>query len=136
MICFISCSKLKAKKPCKAEQMYISPLFKKSLLYSKKLEPDAIYILSAKYGVLELNEKISPYNITLNNMTENKRKLWSLNVIKQLKEKQINFEKEKAVWLTGKNYNKYLLHFFKNNILPFKKLTLGQRLKFLNEELK
>lgn len=35
--------------------MYISDLFKKSLLYAKK-HADNIFILSAKYGLLALDE--------------------------------------------------------------------------------
>lgn len=52
-----------------AKDMYVSDLFKKSLEYARRLNPAKIYILSAKYGLLELDDMIEPYEITLNEMS-------------------------------------------------------------------
>ena len=58
MIVFISCVKNKNDYPCAARDMYISDLFKKSLVYAEQLtESTTVYILSAKYGLLELDTK-------------------------------------------------------------------------------
>ena len=65
MIVFLSCGKTKAKHTCKACEMYQGDLFKKSFEYAKKLNPRKIYILSAKYKLLELDDIISPYELTL-----------------------------------------------------------------------
>ena len=72
-IILLSCGKSKQSCPCKAKDMYTGALFKKSLQVATKLHPNAIYILSAKYGVLGLNEYIEPYNLTLNTLTERER---------------------------------------------------------------
>ena len=45
--------------PAKAKDMYISPLFKGAYRYAHKLSADKIFILSAKYGLLE--EMDEPY---------------------------------------------------------------------------
>jgi len=56
-IILIQCSKKKLIKPAKAKDLYISPLFKKSLAYAFMLNPDKIFILSAKHNLLPLNRK-------------------------------------------------------------------------------
>ena len=50
-IVLISCVSKKRSYKSKTKDFYISPLFEKSLAYAHKLKPDAIFILSAKYGV-------------------------------------------------------------------------------------
>lgn len=129
MIIFLSCVKMKNGKECKAKDMYISPLFKKSLSYAKSLNPDKIFILSAKYGVLELDDIIKPYNLTLNDMKEKEKKNWAYNCYIKLKEKDVDFS-EKTVFLCGKNYRKYLSKCFKNNECPIENLSLGNQLSF------
>lgn len=79
MIAFISCVKTKQNK---AQDMYISDLFKKSLKYAKQ-HADKIYILSAKYGLLKLDEIIYPYEKTLNGLSEYEKKEWAYKVFKQ-----------------------------------------------------
>ena len=74
MIVFLSCGKTKAKHTCKACEMYQGDLFKKSFEYAKKLNPRKIYILSAKYKLLELDDVISPYELTLNTMNKEQQK--------------------------------------------------------------
>ena len=65
-IVLISCSAQKAKEKSKAEDLYISPLFKKSLVYAKTLTTtDNIYILSAKHHLLPLDKVIAPYDVSL-----------------------------------------------------------------------
>ena len=51
-IVLISCSSEKESTATTAEQLYTSSLFKKSLARAKKLNPDAIYILSGKHHLL------------------------------------------------------------------------------------
>lgn len=72
---FISCVKSKRKTKAKARDMYISPLFRYSLKYALSLTSEnKIYILSAKYGLLKLDEVINPYELTLNTMNESEKK--------------------------------------------------------------
>lgn len=79
MIAFVGCVKSKKDHPCKAEEMYTSDLFKKSLMYAKKA--DKVYILSAKYGLVELDEVILPYQETLNTKTREQQKNGHTNSI-------------------------------------------------------
>ena len=112
MIIFLSCVKTKRNSRSMAQDMYISDLFKKSLIYAQSLKPSNIYILSAKYGLLELNDYIEPYNTTLNNANNFECKKWAVMVYKQMLNKGIDFNEE-ALFLCGKNYRKYIITKFK-----------------------
>ena len=67
-IVLISCVKSKGKQPAQSQDLYESDLFRKSLAYARCLRPDAIYILSAKYHLLDLDRQIEWYDKTLNKM--------------------------------------------------------------------
>lgn len=134
MIIFIGCVKQKQDKRCTAETLYNSTLFKYALSYAKKLKPRKIYILSAKYGVLELNDIIEPYDVTLNKKNKKEKQIWAYNCYRQLQEKGVNFN-EPTVWLCGTNYREYLMQKFTNNIVPIKNMGLGKQLKFFKDNI-
>ena len=131
MIALIGCVKSKKKNICKAKDMYISPLFRKSLNYASKTCSN-IYILSAKYGLLSMDDIISPYNETLNQKTEHEKKIWAAKVHRQMQEKGISTE-DKIMFLSGESYYKYLKMIYKNSITPLAGLQMGKRLKWLKE---
>lgn len=135
MIVFLSCVKSKQNKKCAAKDMYVSDLFKKSYEYAKQLNPRKIYILSAKYGLLELEDIIEPYELTLNAMTEKQQKLWAYKVIKQCRQKNIEFS-EKAIFLCGKNYRKYIINKFNTANAPLKNMGIGRQLQFYKQNTK
>ena len=78
-IAFISCVKSKKIGNYEAKELYISDFFKKSLRYCI-INYDKVFILSAKYGLLELNERIETYEMTLNNFSKDKKVVWSKKV--------------------------------------------------------
>lgn len=133
-IILISCVKLKKNYPCKACELYDSTLFKKSYEYAKKLNPDKIFILSAKYGLVEENEIISPYEKTLKDMSSYERKVWANNVILKLKQ-HTNPDKDEFIILAGEVYTEYILPYLKDSYEPLKGLAIGQRLQRLTELL-
>ena len=129
----ISCASKKRSKKSKAKDLYISPLFKYNVQYAKSLNPDKIFILSAKYGLLDLNEEIEPYNTTLNKMNKFERKEWSKKILSQLK-KEINLEDSEIIFLEWKNYRENLIPFIKNYKIPLEGLGIGRQLKWLKEK--
>ena len=75
-IAFIGCSSKKMSKSCVAQEMYSpSTLFSLTLKYCKKMKFDKIYILSAKYHVIDLNHLIKPYELTLKKMEKEKNRM-------------------------------------------------------------
>ena len=135
MVVFISCVKKKQDCECRAEEMYTSDLFKKSLQYAKQLKPRKIYILSALYGVLELDDVITPYNVTLVTSTESERKVWAEKVRQQLIRKGFDFNEE-TVFLCGQHYRKHLVKHFTHATAPLSRLGIGQQLAFYKENIK
>lgn len=133
MIVFLSCVKLKRDVPSRSEDMYVSDLFKKSLQYAKSLNPDHIYILSAKYGLLELDDVIEPYDLTLKTMSEKERKRWAFKVCKQFESKGGNYN-DKAIFLCGLAYRKYIMTKFPNKEIPLEGLMLGEQLQFYKNQ--
>jgi hypothetical protein len=52
-VVLLSCVKSKRATRCRAGDMYTSPLFQKMMAYAKSLHPKHVFILSAKYGLLD-----------------------------------------------------------------------------------
>lgn len=80
----ISCTKSKTPHPAPAWELYTpSRLFGAALGY---LEPrsDVIYVLSAKYGLLPLDQEVAPYDFTLKNATPEYRRSWARQVFTDL----------------------------------------------------
>jgi cytoplasmic iron level regulating protein YaaA (DUF328/UPF0246 family) len=105
------------------------------MIYAKKkIRSDKIFILSAKYGLLELDDEIYPYNETLNTKNEHEKRIWAKNVLNKLSE-IADLEKDEFIFLAGKEYRKYLLPEIKNYEIPLFGLRIGEQLKWLKENL-
>ncbi len=133
-IVFISCVSKKLRHKAKAQDLYISPLFKLNLAYAKKLKPQKIFILSAKHGLLGLGDIVAPYDTTLNKIPDPERRKWGAKVIKQLRGK-VDLEKDKFIFLAGGRYRKYLMPHMKHVEIPMIHLGIGKQLAFLKHAL-
>ncbi|SMB94593.1 conserved hypothetical protein [Hymenobacter roseosalivarius DSM 11622] len=141
-IVLISCASQKLKHKAEAQDLYISQIFRASLAYAKSLNPDKIFILSAKYHLLKLDNVIEHYNTTLSKIPENKRKdglivlnsdqktEWGIHVLKQLSE-HTNLSNDEFIFLAGQEYIKPLKNSIENFKNPLEGLKPGQRLKHL-----
>ncbi len=129
-VVFISCVSKKLNKKAKAQDLYISPLFKLNLAYAKQLKPNKIFILSAKHGLLGLNDVITPYDTTLNKMHDRERRKWGARVIEQLQGK-VNLQKDTFIFLAGGRYRKYLMPHMSHVEIPMIHLGIGKQLQFL-----
>jgi hypothetical protein len=133
-IVLLSCVKKKLLYRAKAKDLYISPLFRFNLGYAHSLNPDAIYILSAKYGLVSLEQEIDTYNLTLNDMSEIKKKDWAQKVLMDLRQKT-NLATDHFVFLAGMNYRKYLFPYMKSYEVPLEGYTFGQQLRELKRRI-
>ena len=133
-VILISCVKKKLKQQAKAKDLYISDLFKKSYKYAQLLKLDNIFILSAKFGLLDPEQIIEPYNETLNTKSSAEIREWSKKVIAALKGK-IDLDETEVIILAGKKYYKYLLPYISNYKLPLGILSLGPRKSFLKQQI-
>lgn len=131
----ISCSSKKSSVKSSVRNIYTSSLFKKSLAYAELLDPDNIFVLSAKYGLIGLDEEIEPYNQTLNSMTKSERKDWADQVISRLEEK-VDLQKEQIIFFAGKKYREFLIPKIRNYQVPLGGLGIGEQLASLKSILK
>ena len=132
-IVLISCSSEKESTATTAEQLYTSSLFKKSLVRAKKLNPDAIYILSGKHHLLPLDKVIEPYNQRVSHKKD-ENEAWGAKVIEQLK-KVTDLQNDKFIIYAGKDYVTPIKSSLKNVILPFDGVKgNGEMLQRLNQE--
>ena len=132
-IILISCVSKKLTIKAKAKDIYISTLFKLNYQYAKSLNPDKIFILSAKYGLINPEKEIEPYNETLNTKSTQEIKNWANKVLIDLK-KGADLEKDEFIFLAGDRYRKFLLPYIKNYKVPMDGLTIGRQLAFLKKQ--
>lgn len=134
-IVLVPCASKKRTVKSRSAELYVSPLFKLNLQYARKLEPDAIFILSAKYGVLALDAEIEPYDVTLNNMRANERRTWASKVIEQLRAYS-DLQQDLFIVLAGERYRQYLLPHLASYEIPLEGLTIGKQLQYLKKQVR
>lgn len=132
IIVLVSCGKTKHHSRISARNLYQGSLFRKSLAYAEKLKPDAIYILSAKYGLVGLDDEIDPYEKTLNKMGQSERREWGSLVAGQLSQR-CDLSSDTFVFLAGEVYSKYLQPYIKNASRPLEGLSFGRQLAWLGD---
>lgn len=128
----ISCSKAKKDYFCEVEEMYSeSNSFRLSLEYAKKI-CDEVFILSARHGLLDLEDRIHPYDESLVDKPVAERRKWSQEVISRLKSRT-DLERDEFIILAGQKYYEYLLEHLKKYKLPLEGLTMFKRVPKLKE---
>jgi len=145
-IVLISCCKSKLPSIARVKDLYISKLFRYSLKYARSLKPNKIFVLSAKHGLLDLESRKYPYNVTLSYVTPKKREhnlkvltkeekqTWGKKVIKQLS-KKANLKNDKFIILAGKAYLNPIRKGLTNIEEPLEGLNQGKSIKWLKEKV-
>nr|WP_256336780.1 DUF6884 domain-containing protein [Paenibacillus sp. OK060] len=110
-----------------------SALFSKVIQLIRQCEYTDWYILSAKYGLIEKDELIEPYDITLNNMKSDERKAWAKEVAKNI----LTLDVSHIDFYAGQKYRQYLIPLLELKgiicAIPLEGLGIGEQLKYLNE---
>jgi hypothetical protein len=133
-IVLISCVSMKLKHKAKAEDLYISPLFIKSLAFAKIINPKKIFILSAEHHLLKLNTEIEPYNKTLNDMNDTENRMWAKSVLEQIKN-ECDIVNDRFIIFAGRNYYKHIISSLRHYEIPMSGLAFGERLRWLNIQI-
>jgi hypothetical protein len=82
-----------------------------------------------------LDQVISPYDLTLNDISTKGIKSWADKVAEQLKE-EADLDRDEFVFLAGANYRKFLIARMKRYKVPMEGLGIGKQLSFLTNRLK
>jgi len=134
-IVLLSCVSQKLDHPAPAAELYTSPLFRLSLAYARQLHIDVIHILSAKYGLVDLDQVIAPYDVTLNAMPAAKRRAWAQRVLTQLAERY-DLQRDHFTFLAGQRYREYLIPHLAHVEIPMQGLPIGKQLQFLKQHIR
>jgi hypothetical protein len=130
----ISCSKSKGGHRDIARNMYVSPIFRKSVMVVEGWNLP-FSILSAKYGLLHPDELIEPYDLTLKGASKQFKSEWARKVDEQIRN-SID-PKKHLIALAGDDYCAPLTEAGAghplNYLAPMRGLSLGNRLVFLNQ---
>ncbi len=133
-IVLISCVSKKLPHKARARDLYISPLFRMNLKYAWQFSPQEVFVLSAKYGLVQLDKEIDPYDVTLNKMSARERRNWAAKVVSQLRGYS-DMERDHFVILAGQKYRQYLLPYLKSYEVPLAGLPIGKQLQFLKAKI-
>lgn len=133
-IYLIACSSTKLNYECKAKDLYDSPLFDKSVnyAYSKGAKDGDIKILSGKYGLVDMNTVIKPYDVYLGDKSAEQKKEWAEGVFEVLN-RRYDLDTTKFIFLAGNDYSQYLEEMLpkSKDVLEGKKV--GERLQYLDK---
>lgn len=129
ILALISCTKKKADRRCSARELYsASPFFRKALSVAEAVS-DKIYVLSAKHGLVELSDHLSPYEKTLVGASRKIQKEWSEKVYKSLNRTRPYREAGTILWFAGMDYRRYLSEKIrddgKRSVIPLEGLSQG-----------
>lgn len=112
----MACVKNKLTHSAKASQIYQGEDFNSWMDYAQS-HADLVFIVSGKYGLLELEEVIEPYDVNLNHASIAERKEWATQVLAKLSN-YCELKKDRFILLTNPSYYEFLLPEISNYSIP------------------
>jgi hypothetical protein len=94
-----------------------------------------MYILSAKHHLVPLTKMLEPYDKTLKEMPKEQKEQWANETLRQMKSYGLNLDKDEFIFLAGSEYIIPLKPYIKNIQAPMEGKRLGERLKWLNDQI-
>lgn len=135
-LCLVSCVKTKLRERAPAKELYVSDWFRKARTVVEA-KGWRWFILSAKYGLVNPDAVIEPYEKTLNAMGRNERIEWSRGVTNALDPSLdgVAF----VVIFAGKKYREFLAPKLRERgiavCVPMEGLGNGKQIAWLNARL-
>lgn len=131
-IFLISCVSKKQATTAPAAEFYVSDWFKKAKAFAEG-HADAWYILSAKYGLVDPNDALEPYEQTLNTMYKKERLHWSKQALNSIVNKTTSGDH--IVFLAGIRYREFLAEELSRLgytiEVPLAHMGIGEQLRWL-----
>lgn len=144
MIGLVACCKTKLDRPAPARELYTSPLFRMSLAYATRC-CSTVYVASALYGLVALDQVIDPYNVTIADLLPATRRTWADGIARNL----FNWHRGDIgelglVVLAGEAYAKPIAGAYRalerdgsaRIVEPLRRMQIGERLSFLKRALR
>ena len=133
----VSCVSQKLETPAPARELYISTWFRRARAFVEATR-SPWFILSAKYGLIDPNQTIARYELTLNNMGAAERREWAANVLAQM-ERDLP-PADRIVMLAGARYREHLMAYLSQRFgvepeAPLQHLRIGEQSKWFGDQL-
>ena len=132
-LCFVSCVAQKLPRSAPAKDLYTSPLFRKARGFVEA-QGWPWFILSAKYGLVDPEQVIEPYEKTLNTMGVAERRDWAEGCRRALEPHLAGVKS--VAFLAGNKYREFLAPALRNRGIevhvPMARLPIGKQLAWLN----
>lgn len=127
MVIFIPCCKQKRSRACKARDLYSSNLFQKQLEFAlKEVGEGSVFILSAKHGIVGLDDILEPYEEIL--IPKNSER-WGGMVVDQARERKLDLVT--AVYYVSSRYFQPLEKILDTELnCPFRHFSIFDRRHF------
>lgn len=131
-IYLVSCVTKKRAYSSSAKDLYLSAWFVSA---RDRITREGVpwYILSAKFGLLNPDTVIAPYNVTLNGMGVAVRRRWAVRVITQMEEALPSVDE--VVIFAGQRYREFLEEYLRRRYtsvsVPMEGLRIGEQLRWL-----
>ena len=137
MTYLVSCVSQKLNHPAPARDLYCSRWFLLARDYIRN-RAGRWFILSAKYGLLDPDRVIEPYEVTLVCMEAKERLKWAQSVISQLA--VVLEPHEPVVILAGNHYREHLVPWLSSRghlvKVPMGGLPIGKQLAWMMKQLR
>jgi hypothetical protein len=132
----LATARKKASTPSTAIDLYISPLFVKSVQYAQN-QYDDFYFYSAKEGLLTKDQYIEPYNVSIKNFSTSEKREWADQVIASL-EQHVKPSQCRIFIHGGWVYREYLQPALEKAgfefEVPLEGYSIGNQLKWYDEQ--
>jgi hypothetical protein len=120
----VGCSKTKLDRPAPARELYCSDLFREAAEYCAHAY-DAWYVLSARYGLLDPETNIEPYDLTLNAMSRPAQRAWADSVYYEMS--RAGLLPGKIYFHAGLAYRRFLIDRIDRCFVPLAGLGIGKQ---------
>jgi hypothetical protein len=127
----VSCVSKKLDRAALAQDLYDSTLFRLARRYVER-QQGMWFILSAKYGLVAPNQRVEPYDQTLNGMKVTDRRAWAHRVQQQM-DAEIP-SGGRCVVLAGNRYREFLMDYLSERFtteVPMNGLRIGEQQRWL-----
>lgn len=136
-IALVGCGKQKLTHAAPARELYTGPLFRSSLAVAEAEFGADVWILSAQHGLVDLDEQLEPYDLTLDDLTPESLQDWARDVLRNLVDDDHGTPARLTVY-AGRNYVEQLGLYLPDDWTledPLVGLGQGARLAWLKTRL-
>jgi hypothetical protein len=129
----VACSRTKANRPAPARDLYVSPLFRAARAYTEcHYGSDNWLILSALYGLVNPDQVLTPYDLSLHQLTARQREAWGDRIAIELTDR---FPAGTVLWFhAGALYRDAIGPVVAHQVrFPLAGLAIGQQLAWYRE---